>query len=201
MITNPAEGSKITLQQNSEWEGYLSRTGQSDRPAYLEFDWYPSATFTGKTYNINAHIVDTRKTGKTWTHDWNLGSYEVNSLQSPMLYNAVFSNVNGNGHRAFGQLIMPYVVYQTTKEYTPVLNGKKGTTVTSTDRSGSIMVMSADSVQQSFYAIFSVMRDGGIPIPRCSRAKFTFLHFIGFTTSKCRTTRALMALPMHAMRT
>ncbi len=161
VITNPAEGSKITLQQNSEWEGYLSRTGQSDRPAYLEFDWYPSATFTGKTYNINAHIVDTRKTGKTWTHDWNLGSYEVNSLQSPMLYNAVFSNVNGNGHRAFGQLMVPYVVYQTTREYTPVLNGKKGTTVTSTDRSGSIMVMSADSVQQSFYAIFSVMRDGG----------------------------------------
>ena len=54
VITNPAEGSKITLQAGEERNTYLSRTGQSDRPAYLEIDWYPSAKFTGKTYNINA---------------------------------------------------------------------------------------------------------------------------------------------------
>lgn len=161
VITNPTDGNKKTLPANEAWEGYLSRTGQSDRPAYLEFDWYPSATFDGKTYQINAHVVDTRKTGKTWTRDWNLGTYEQSTPQSPMLYNAVFYSVSENGNRGFGQVMVPYVVYQEPKSYTPVLVGNKGTKVTSTDRSGSMLVATCDSVQQSFYAIFDVKREDG----------------------------------------
>ncbi len=161
VITNALDGTKPTLTKSDSWKGNLSRTGQSDRPTYLEFDWYPSAKFDGTTYQLNAHIVDTRKTEATWTHNWNLGEYTQSTPQSPMLYNAVFYSINDNGERSFGQVMVPYVVYQETKGYYPVQNNTRGIKVATTERSGSILVNTCDSVQQTFYAVFDVKREDG----------------------------------------
>ncbi len=164
IITNPSDQArKDTLTvENPNWDNYLSRTGQSDRPAYLEFDWYPSADFDGKNYEVKAHVRDTRKTGAYWDRTWSLGKYSSSSLQSPLLYDAVFYSVSGSGERAFGNVLVPYVVYQTTDKYRIAIDGAAvGSWVSSNSRSGSMLVGTTDTIQHSLVATFNVQRESG----------------------------------------
>lgn len=160
VITNTYDQTPKTLYSGDNREIWLSRTGESDHPTFLEFDWYPSTAFDGKEYTAKAHIVDTRKTGATWLREWSLGSYSAASIQAPTLFDPVFYSVGENGVAGLGHVMIPYVVYQEPTSYYTSYTGS-GTRINATERSGQLFVMTCDTVQHDFNATFTVKRDGG----------------------------------------
>ena len=160
VITNTYDQVPVHLQSGLSGTYWLSRTGESDTPTFLEFDWYPSSAFDGKQYTAKAHIVDTRKTGATWERNWTLGTYSASSVQAPMLFDPVFYSVGENGVAGLGHVMIPYVVYQDPLSYYTSFTGA-ASAVQVSDRSGQMFVMTTDTVQQDFYATFKVKRDGG----------------------------------------
>ncbi len=160
VITNTYDKVPATLFSGQTGEFWLSRTGESDTPTYLEFDWYPSTKFDGKQYTAKAHIVDTRKTGATWLREWILGTYSASSVQSPILFDPVFYSVGENGVAGLGHVMIPYVVYQEPTSYYTSFTGTAGRTNTE-QRSGQLFVMTTDTIQYDFNATFTVKRDGG----------------------------------------
>ncbi|MGN1239377.1 MAG: hypothetical protein ACI4TV_00715, partial [Paludibacteraceae bacterium] len=162
IVTNPYDGDKARVYtEGSGWvELFLSRTGETNTPTYLEFDWYPPASLDNKTYTLKAWITDTRKSGTTlWTRPWNLGTFSGSDLQAPMLYQPVFYSVGENGLAGFGKVAVPYVVYQEPKSYTT--STTKDTVFTCKERAGQLLVMTTDTVQYEFYANFTVGREDG----------------------------------------
>ena len=160
IVTNPNDGDKARVYtEGSGWvELYLSRTGESNTPTYLEFDWYPPASLDNRSYTLKAWITDTRKSGTTlWTRPWNLGTFSGSDLQAPMLYQPVFYSVGENGQGGFGKVAVPYVVYQEPKSYTT--STTKDTVFTCTERAGQLLVMTTDTVQYEFYANFTIVRE------------------------------------------
>ena len=77
IITNSYGGNNSTTYTPSNgWVNlYLSRTGESNTPTYLEFDWYPPTVLDNRSFDLKATVTDTRKYGNTWTHSWYLGSF------------------------------------------------------------------------------------------------------------------------------
>ena len=76
-------------------------------------------------------------------------------LQSPYLY---FMNEEGSPVRE-GKAAIPYVVYQTPKSYTTTFNSQS---VTVSNRAGSIIVPTADTIQRNFKATFTVQPNSDV---------------------------------------
>lgn len=160
VITNTYDKVPVTLFSGQTGSYWLSRTGETNTPTYLEFDWYPSTAFDGKQYTARGHIVDTRKTDATWLHEWTLGTYSAASVQSPILFDPVFYSVGENGVAGLGHVMIPYVVYQEPTSYYTSFTGYSGRTATD-QRSGQLFVMTTDTIQYGYNATFTVKRDGG----------------------------------------
>lgn len=160
VITNTYDKVPVNMTEGQRWEFWLSRTGESDTPTFLEFDWYPSSLFDGKQFSTKAHIVDTRKFNDISKRDWNLGTYSAQSVQAPMLFDPVFYSVGENGVAGLGHAMIPYVVYQDPISYYTSYTSPSEA-VQTTDRSGQLFVMTTDTVQQDYNVTFTVKRDGG----------------------------------------
>lgn len=160
VITNTYNKVPVNMTEGQRWEFWLSRTGESDTPTFLEFDWYPSSLFDGKQFSTKAHIVDTRKFNDISKRDWNLGTYSAQSVQAPMLFDPVFYSVGENGVAGLGHAMIPYVVYQDPISYYTSYTSPSEA-VQTTDRSGQLFVMTTDTVQQDYNITFTVKRDGG----------------------------------------
>ncbi len=157
-LTNTADQVPLTLAAGAQGDYWVSRTGETDRPTYLEFDWYPSTDFDGITYMTKVHVKETRWTGKEYYHDYNMGQYSASTQQSPMLFTPTFYSVGENGAAGYGHVLIPYVTYQDPISYYTSFDK---TVVTSTERSGQLFVMTNDTIQYDYTATFKVNRDGG----------------------------------------
>ena len=159
IITNSYEGNNsTTYTPSSGWVNlYLSRTGETNTPTYLEFDWYPPTELDNRSFDLKATITDTRKNGDTWTRTWYLGAFSGSTLQAPMLYQPVFYSVGEDGQPGHGQVAIPYVVYQEPKSYTTSTTGN--TTFICKERTGQLLAKTTDTVQYGFSANFTVVRE------------------------------------------
>ncbi len=156
-ITNTYDQVPVVLAEGKSGNYYLSRTGQTDRPTYFEFDWYPSSKFNGLTFTVKDKIVETRRDGDRFYHDYTLGEYSADSPQSPLLFTPTFYSVGENGVAGLGHVLIPYVTYQEPISY---YTSYDSTVVTSSERSGQLFVMTSDTMRYDYNAVFKVKRDG-----------------------------------------
>ncbi len=156
-ITNTYDQVPVVLAEGKSGNYYLSRTGQTDRPTYFEFDWYPSSKFNGLTFTVKDKIVETRRDDTKFNHDYTLGEYSADSPQSPLLFTPTFYSVGENGVAGLGHVLIPYVTYQEPISY---YTSYDSTVVTSSERSGQLFVMTSDTMRYDYNAVFKVKRDG-----------------------------------------
>ncbi len=166
-VTKIADGGSYQIDAGSGWQtielpAQKSMDGSYKRVVFLEFDWYLPQDLTSKTFyaGVDACIfkyfvddVNTPPYMKLWYcfPDRMDGADDMIApeLQSPYLYSM---DENGTQLRD-GRAAVPYVVFQNPKSYTTSLNG---TPVPISNRAGSIIVPTTDSIQRNFYATFTV---------------------------------------------
>ena len=166
-VTKIADGGSYQIDAGSGWQtielpAQKSMDGSYKRVVFLEFDWYLPQSLTSKTFyaGVDACIfkysvddVNTPPYKRLWYcfPDQMDGADDMIApeLQSPYLYSM---DENGTQLRD-GRAAVPYVVFQNPKSYTTSLNG---TPVPISNRAGSIIVPTTDSIQRNFYAMFTV---------------------------------------------
>ena len=166
-VTKIADGGSYQIDAGSGWQtielpAQKSMDGSYKRVVFLEFDWYLPQSLTSKTFyaGVDACIfkysvddVNTPPYMRLWHcfPDQMDGADDMIApeLQSPYLYSM---DENGTQLRD-GRAAVPYVVFQNPKSYTTSLNG---TPVPISNRAGSIIVPTTDSIQRNFYATFTV---------------------------------------------
>ena len=166
-VTKIADGGSYQIDAGSGWQtielpAQKSMDGSYKRVVFLEFDWYLPQDLTSKTFyaGVDACIfkysvddVNTPAYMRLWHcfPDRMDGADDMIApeLQSPYLYSM---DENGTQLRD-GRAAVPYVVFQNPKSYTTSLNG---TPVPISNRAGSIIVPTTDSIQRNFYATFTV---------------------------------------------
>ena len=154
--------------QSVELPAQKSMDGSYKRVVFLEFDWYLPQSLTSTTFyaGVDAYIYkyDAKdKSEKEYERLWycfpdrmdGADDLMAPELQSPYLY---FMDDNGNPIKE-GKAAIPYVVYQTPKSYTTTLNPQS---VTVSNRAGSIIVPTADSIQRGFKATFTVQPNSDV---------------------------------------
>ena len=166
-VTKIADGGSYQIDAGSGWQtielpAQKSMDGSYKRVVFLEFDWYLPQSLTSKTFYagvdacIFKYFVDDVNT-PPYMRLWHCFPDQMDGaddmiapeLQSPYLYSM---DENGTQLRD-GRAAVPYVVFQNPKSYTTSLNG---TPVPISNRAGSIIVPTTDSIQRNFYATFTV---------------------------------------------
>ena len=154
--------------QHVELPAQKSMDGSYQRVVFLEFDWYVPQDLSTSTFyaGVDGLIYKYDAKDKTETPEMNIwycfpdrldGADDLIApeLQSPYLY---FMDDSGNPIRE-GKAAIPYVVYQTPKSYTTSFNSQS---VTVSNRAGSIIVATTDSIQRNFKATFTVQPNSDV---------------------------------------
>ena len=154
--------------QSVELPAQKSMDGSYQRVVFLEFDWYVPQELTATTFyaGVEGLIYKYDAKDKSDEQEMNIwygfpdrldGADDLIApeLQSPYLY---FMNEEGSPVRE-GKAAIPYVVYQTPKSYTTTFNSQS---VTVSNRAGSIIVPTADTIQRNFKATFMVQPNSDV---------------------------------------
>ena len=154
--------------QKVELSAQKSMDGSYQRVVFLEFDWYVPQDLTTTTFyaGVDGLIYKYDANDKSEIQEMNIwycfpdrldGADDLIApeLQSPYLY---FMDEEGNPVRE-GKAAIPYVVYQTPKSYTTTFNSQS---VTVSNRAGSIIVPTADTIQRNFKATFTVQPNSDV---------------------------------------
>ncbi len=154
--------------QKVELSAQKSMDGSYQRVVFLEFDWYVPQDLSTTTFyaGVDGLIYKYDANDKSEIQEMNIwycfpdrldGADDLIApeLQSPYLY---FMNEEGSPVRE-GKAAIPYVVYQTPKSYTTTFNSQS---VTVSNRAGSIIVPTADTIQRNFKATFTVQPNSDV---------------------------------------
>ncbi len=138
----------------------------NDYVTWLEIDWYPPESLSGKTFSVSIHVDDyLRMTGNSnYVYDWTLctGLVGQESQTPPELYDPYFYGVVDQGIAGYGYAAIPYMVYNEPISYYTSLNANE---VKTSDRSGNIYVPTTDTVQEQFFATFTTWYDKPNKVP------------------------------------
>ena len=154
--------------QTVELPAQASMDGEYKRVVFLEFDWYLPQELTNKQFytGVDAYIYkydakdeSTNPAIKFWYcfPDRLDGADDMIApeLQSPYIY---MMDNEGSPLRDV-KAAVPYVVYQTPKSYT---TSKNPNPILISNRSGAIIVPTADTLQRNFYATFTVQPNADV---------------------------------------
>ena len=172
-VTKTADGGTKQIDSGTDYQrvelpAQKSMDGSYQRVVFLEFDWYVPQELTTTTFyaGVDGLIYKYDANDKSELQEMNIwycfpdrldGADDLIApeLQSPYLY---FMDEEGNPVRE-GKAAIPYVVYQTPKSYTTTFNSQS---VTVSNRAGSIIVPTADTIQRNFKATFTVQPNSDV---------------------------------------
>ena len=172
-VTKTADGGTKQINPGTDYQrvelpAQKSMDGSYQRVVFLEFDWYVPQELTTTTFyaGVDGLIYKYDANDKSALQEMNIwycfpdrldGADDLIApeLQSPYLY---FMDEEGNPVRE-GKAAIPYVVYQTPKSYTTTFNSQS---VTVSNRAGSIIVPTADTIQRNFKATFTVQPNSDV---------------------------------------
>ena len=172
-VTKTADGGTKQINPGTDYQrvelpAQKSMDGSYQRVVFLEFDWYVPQELTTTTFyaGVDGLIYKYDANDKSELQEMNIwycfpdrldGADDLIApeLQSPYLY---FMDEEGNPVRE-GKAAIPYVVYQTPKSYTTTFNSQS---VTVSNRAGSIIVPTADTIQRNFKATFTVQPNSDV---------------------------------------
>ena len=172
-VTKTADGGTKQIDAGTDYQrvelpAQKSMDGSYQRVVFLEFDWYVPQELTTTTFyaGVEGLIYKYDANDKSELQEMNIwycfpdrldGADDLIApeLQSPYLY---FMDEEGNPVRE-GKAAIPYVVYQTPKSYTTTFNSQS---VTVSNRAGSIIVPTADTIQRNFKATFTVQPNSDV---------------------------------------
>lgn len=172
-VTKTADGGTKQIDPGTDYQfvelsAQKSMDGSYQRVVFLEFDWYVPQDLSTSTFyaGVDGLIYKYDANDKSELQEMNIwycfpdrldGADDLIApeLQSPYLY---FMNEEGSPVRE-GKAAIPYVVYQTPKSYTTSFNSQS---VTVSNRAGSIIVPTADSIQRNFKATFTVQPNSDV---------------------------------------
>ncbi len=126
-----------------------------EKITYLTFDWYPPASLSGKKFKwgVCAAIYKKSSGDESYYKDWSWPEiYTGGDIpQTPQLYEPYLYTLDADGATGYGCAAVQYVVFQDPISYYTSLNPQN---VETTDRSGTIVVQTKDTVQRFMSATF-----------------------------------------------
>ncbi len=167
IVRSTYNGQQIVLSEgdDSHWMKNsinLKRKNDDDhkRITYITFDWYPPASLSGKKFKwgISAAIYKQSSGNESYYKYWEMADvFEGGDIpQTPQLYDPYLYTLDANGATGYGNAGIQYVTFQEPISYHTSLNPKE---VETSDRSGTIVVPTKDSVQRFFSATFQTYKN------------------------------------------
>ncbi len=162
IIRSTYDGQQLVLTEgdNSHWMQNAIRLKRKDDDdhkhiTYITFDWYPPSGLKGKKFKwgMSAAIYKQSSGNESYYYNWGWPDiYTGGDIpQSPQLYEPYLYTLDAEGTTGYGCAAVQYVVYQDPISYHTSLKAKE---VETTDRSGTIVVQTKDTVQRFFSATF-----------------------------------------------
>ena len=162
IIRSTYDGQQLVLTEgdNSHWMQNAIRLKRKDDDdhkhiTYITFDWYPPSGLKGKKFKwgMSAAIYKQSSGNESYYHNWSWPDiYTGGDIpQSPQLYEPYLYTLDAEGTTGYGCAAVQYVVYQDPISYHTSLKAKE---VETTDRSGTIVAQTKDTVQRFFSATF-----------------------------------------------
>ena len=171
IIQSTYNGEPIVLQADdgtywNNWSTPMSLKRKSDddhdRITYFVFDWYPPTSLQNTEFywGVSADIYKKSSGECSYRHWWAKPTKfkGVATPQSPELYQPYIYAMDETGATGYGCAAVQFTVYQEPISYHTSLNSQE---VSLTDRSGTIIVPTKDSVQRFFSGYFNVTVDDG----------------------------------------
>ena len=166
IVRSTYDGQQIVLNagDGSHWKTNAIRLKRKDDDdhkhiTYITFDWYPPAELSGKKFKwgMSAAIYKQSSGNESYYHNWSWPEiYTGGDIpQSPQLYEPYLYTLDAEGTTGYGCAAVQYVVYQDPISYHTSLKAKE---VETTDRSGTIVVQTKDTVQRFFSATFQTYK-------------------------------------------
>lgn len=149
-----AEGDRSHWMQNAI---RLKRKDDDDHKhiTYITFDWYPPSGLKGKKFKWGMSAAIYKQSSGNESYYYNWGWPEIYTggdiPQSPQLYEPYLYTLDAEGTTGYGCAAVQYVVYQDPISYHTSLKAKE---VETTDRSGTIVIPTKDTVQRFVSATF-----------------------------------------------
>ena len=167
IIRSTYDGQQLVLNTNdgSHWMKnaiLLKRKDDDDHKhiTYITFDWYPPAELSGKKFKwgMSAAIYKQSSGNESYYHNWSWPEiYTGGDIpQSPQLYEPYLYTLDANGTTGYGCAAVQYVVYQEPISYHTSLKAKE---VETTDRSGTIVIPTKDTVQKFVSVTFQTYKN------------------------------------------
>ena len=151
----PSDGSSHSYYVKKEREA----GNDDDYVTWLEVDWYPPLDLAGDTFHVGVNASFCRAYNRSWAYHfvWVLAEdiRGDSTIMQPQLSDPYFYAVNENGITGFGLAAIPYMVFNDPKEYRTSLDTVWYRT---SDRAGSLYVMTNDTVQEHFQATFNLFK-------------------------------------------
>ena len=148
---------------DSNWDNKFETKRKSDDGydyiTYFEFDWYPPTELEGQDFYWYMFVNDYKENGTHYDDYWFSYPQKLTGgtmPQSPELYSPYFYAMDANGPTGYGCAGIQYMTYQDPISYTTTLNANS---VSTADRSGTLVVKATDSVLNNFHAQFVVWLD------------------------------------------
>ena len=171
IIQSTYNGEPIVLQAGdgtywNQWKTKMSLKRKSDddheRITHFIFDWYPPTSLqnTDFYWGVSANIYK-KSSGESCYKKWwaKPDKFKGNKTpQSPELYQPYFYALDETGATGYGCAAVQFAVYQEPVSYHTSQNSQE---VKLSDRSGTIVVPTKDSVQRFFSGYFTVKVDDG----------------------------------------
>lgn len=159
IVNSTYDGVKVTVTESDGWKKLkLKRKSDDDhkRITYFEFDWYPPVSLANQVFywGVSANIYKKSSGESSYLKWWTKPERYTggNMPQSPQLLQPYFYAINSEQGEP-GRAAMQYAVYQEPISYTTSFNTQA---VTTTERSGTLFVSTADTVRTEFKASFNV---------------------------------------------
>lgn len=149
VVTNTYEGSALSFFPSDTLQEVLLHREQVDGDlAYLEFDWFPPASYPDTTlYSfLSARFC---KLFSNWQEasTFNFDAFIYRADQRPQLMDPFFYPIHTNGDSTCGRIGVPYICYQDLYQYHTSWNN---TNILSSKRSDILKITGTDSVQHNF---------------------------------------------------
>ena len=164
-VSSMADGSAYHVRDNNEWTPQLIVVQKADddcpQVTFLEFDWYPPASMYGSgdiSIRIHPRIHASINGNFNYEYVWDFGRFSPGTgLTAPQLFTPYLYALNENGVTGYGNAGIPYAIYYEPKSYTTSIDPTFEYPLSQSDRSGTLLFMTSDTVIEQVTATFKVV--------------------------------------------
>ncbi|MBP5259029.1 MAG: hypothetical protein J6Z12_00105, partial [Paludibacteraceae bacterium] len=163
VVTSMSSGVDKRLTHSGSWSEQLIVKQREDddcpQVTMLELDWYSPESLDNQPYQVKIESKFRRSytDGNEMTCTTTYPDFRGNSnIMTPQLYSPYIYQVNDNGPTGYGFAAIPYMTFNDPVSYSTSLNPQHEP---ATSRGGTLYVMTNDTVQEQFYATFTLWRN------------------------------------------